>query len=638
MKSEMTTIKTIVWGILILIIGSIFLSASEKIEKEGIVPLENFRKIVVLENGRKKPLDTFAQNLLKQFSGKSRLSGIPAIYWLARVLLDPWKSHPDKIFLVNNPEVLNAFGMSATGVRERYSFSQLKEFLPEIRKLAMSASRISREERSKIETELILLFNKLYVYEQLMAGFSFTRPNRDFSIMDPEIKTFLNLPQDRKIFSLFELLDKWQLIQEFKKKLQDREETSWTPFEKKLVKLAEKLESWTDLFYDLPLTIIPHLESGEEKWLAPIDSINQSFKSNLPIKKENYLVMDFVMAFAAGDQKKFDQSVKKFNQLVLDRFKGQLKEQSITLEIFYNQLDPFYKSQFFYGFTLAFLLLSLLMLKNWFYKIGVLLLCVGFVSHTLGIVFRMIIMERPPVTNLYETFVFTGWMTVLLGLILELFKKKNIGLLTGGFAGLIFLLIAGKYALEGDTMGMLMAVLDSNWWLAVHVITITVGFAGIVISGIIGHMYVLQNIFLPEKTKKKTILNTTFQALYATQAFGLIFTFAGTVLGGIWADQSWGRFWGWDPKENGALLVILWSVILFHARLAKMIGKPGFALGSIIGVITVALTWFGVNLLGVGLHSYGFTSGIAFTLLIVVSLEFLFVLITGFYIKKIKSP
>jgi len=631
----MTIIKKVILGISVLILWSLFIPANEKKDIAGIISVENFRKIVILENGRKKPLDTFAQNLLKQFSGKSRFQKKPAIFWLTRVLFNPRQTHKDKIFLVNNPEVLDSFGMEAAGVREKYSFSKLNPFFHEIRKLAMSASRIKREERSKVQTEIIFLYNKLYIYQQLMVSFSFARPNKDFAIVDPDIKRLLKLPEDQQIFSLLELLDKWSFVQDFKSKIQIREESSLTSVEKDFLKLVKRLESWTDLFYDLPLTIIPHVENGEEKWLSPVDSINQSIKTNSSIKKENHLVSDFIKAFAAGDQEIFEKSVFDFNESVLEQFKGQLKKQQISLEIFYNKIDSFYKSQFFYGFTLVFLLLSLLIFKKWFYRIGFFLMALGLFSHTLGIILRMIIMERPPVANLYETFVFTGWMTVLLGLLLEFFKKKKIGLLTGGISGLIFLLIAGKYALEGDTMGMLMAVLDSNLWLAVHVITITVGFAGIVVSGVIGHVYVFQQIFIQGK---KEILKNTFQAIYATQAFGLIFTFAGTILGGIWADQSWGRFWGWDPKENGALLVILWSVILFHGKLAKMIGKVGFSLGSIIGIITVALTWFGVNLLGVGLHSYGFTSGIALTLLIFVSIEFIFVLTTGFYITKIKSP
>ena len=109
-------------------------------------------------------------------------------------------------------------------------------------------------------------------------------------------------------------------------------------------------------------------------------------------------------------------------------------------------------------------------------------------------------------------------------------------------------------------------------------------------------------------------------------------------MGGIWADQSWGRFWGWDPKENGALLIILWCAILFHARLAGMIGHLGLAAGAIVSVITVVLAWFGVNLLGVGMHSYGFTSGVARWLLAFVGVEVIFLAVTLVLIRKYPAP
>jgi ABC-type transport system involved in cytochrome c biogenesis permease subunit len=325
--------------------------------------------------------------------------------------------------------------------------------------------------------------------------------------------------------------------------------------------------------------------------------------------------------------------LKKYNRLLIDKSKGNIRPQGISLEVFYNRLDPFYKVKFFYGFSILFLLLSFIALKKWFYRFGFLLLAAGFLLHLLGTVLRMLIMQRPPVTNLYETFIFTGLITALLGIVLEFSKKRYIGIFTGSLAGLVMLMIAAKYAMEGDTMGMLVAVLDSNFWLASHVITIILGYAGIVLSGFIGHIYIIQEIFKPGK---KLLLENTFQAIYSIQAFGIIFTFLGTVLGGIWADQSWGRFWGWDPKENGALLILLWSAVLFHAKLAGWINKRGMAIGSIAGVIAVSLAWFGVNLLGVGLHSYGFTSGVARTLFIFIAFELLFIT-TGLIILTLRK-
>jgi ABC-type transport system involved in cytochrome c biogenesis permease subunit len=111
--------------------------------------------------------------------------------------------------------------------------------------------------------------------------------------------------------------------------------------------------------------------------------------------------------------------------------------------------------------------------------------------------------------------------------------------------------------------------------------------------------------------------------------FGLTFTVAGTVLGGLWADQAWGRFWGWDPKENGALLIVLWCSAVIHARRGTMIGAVGTAVGSIVLFVLVLFAWLGVNLLGVGMHSYGFTTRGATVLFGVAGSELLLLAIAG---------
>jgi ABC-type transport system involved in cytochrome c biogenesis permease subunit len=184
-------------------------------------------------------------------------------------------------------------------------------------------------------------------------------------------------------------------------------------------------------------------------------------------------------------------------------------------------------------------------------------------------------------------------------------RLKPIGLIVAAITGFLFLHIAGKYASDGDTMGTLIAVLDSSFWLTTHIITIALGYSGCVAAGVVGHLYLLQAIL-----KKSDALKTLAieKAVYGLLAFGLVFTVVGTIFGGMWADQAWGRFWGWDPKENGALLIILWCLTVLHARSAGMIKGKGTAIGAIVGTILVMCAWIGVNLLGVGLHSYGFSS------------------------------
>jgi len=165
------------------------------------------------------------------------------------------------------------------------------------------------------------------------------------------------------------------------------------------------------------------------------------------------------------------------------------------------------------------------------------------------------------------------------------------------------LVIAHHLSMSGDTMEMMQAVLDSNFWLATHVITITIGYSSVFLAGALAHVYLIGSAFGKiTKSSQKSLM----QMVYGVTCFALLFSFVGTVLGGIWADQSWGRFWGWDPKENGALMIVLWLSVALHARFAGLIRERGFMVAAVFANIVTAFAWFGVNMLGVGLHSYGF--------------------------------
>jgi len=281
--------------------------------------------------------------------------------------------------------------------------------------------------------------------------------------------------------------------------------------------------------------------------------------------------------------------------------------------------------------SLILFFISLLSEKELLRKAAYLLIIFGFLGHSINILLRMTIMSRPPVTSLYETFIFVSFICVLAGLVIEKFNKKWLGIVTSSICGIVLLMIAGKYSMEGETMQVLIAVLNSNFWLSTHVLSITTGYAGVCVAGVIGHLYIIQRIIKPND---KALHLLTYKNNIGALGFGLMMTFLGTVLGGIWADDSWGRFWGWDPKENGALLIVLWCAICFHAKISKWIGPLGFALCTSLGIIVVMWAWFGVNLLAIGLHSYGFTSGIARNFFIYVICECIFLSITVPFIKN----
>jgi ABC-type transport system involved in cytochrome c biogenesis permease subunit len=181
--------------------------------------------------------------------------------------------------------------------------------------------------------------------------------------------------------------------------------------------------------------------------------------------------------------------------------------------------------------------------------------------------------------------------------------RGGLASLVSGLVGFCTLIVAHHLSMSGDTMEMMQAVLDSNYWLGTHVVTITIGYSATFIAGMLGHVFIIRRL---TGTLDKATSKSLTQMTYGIVCFCLLFSFVGTILGGIWADQSWGRFWGWDPKENGALLLVLWHAIILHARLGGFVRERGLAVMAVFGNIICSIAWFGVNMLGIGLHTYGF--------------------------------
>jgi ABC-type transport system involved in cytochrome c biogenesis permease subunit len=612
-------------------VGALLLwSASAAAEVESLAVFEH---MPVLEKGRVMPVDTYARSKLLGFSGRSTFKRGPASAWLARVLFHPETTREDEIFLVNNPEVLEAIGIPAEG-RERYSFAQLEPALGPLRTLATASWKLEEDARSPVESELIRLYDNLVQFSRLGATFTFAIPHEDLAITDPQLRADLELPADQDQFSFLDLLQKAEVLQQFWTTHGEVPEAEWTGYHRDLFRLPAVMSAWSKRQHEGMFNIIPLPGHGDEVWLGPWDVI--SFGSrDVVLQGEMAALNTMVQAFRNGDQVPFDIAARTFVNSVAKRAPNTDSLRNLSLEVRYNKADLFYRAEFLYGLGFLLILFSIMYKPRWLYVVSLLLVLAAFVPHTAGILARMKIMGRPPVTNLYTTFIFVGWTSVILGLALEYFQRNRLGLLTAAVSGLALLLTAGRFATDGDTMGVMVAVLDSNFWLATHVVCITVGYAGCCVAGLVGHIYLVQAL---RRAPDDPVLKETFSSMYGALAFGLIFSFLGTMLGGIWADQSWGRFWGWDPKENGALVIVLWSAVLFHAKPAKMIGPVGFAAGCVLGVVWVLLAWLGVNLLGTGLHSYGFTSGLARSLFIACAVEVLFVAATVPFVKRAAQP
>jgi ABC-type transport system involved in cytochrome c biogenesis permease subunit len=233
------------------------------------------------------------------------------------------------------------------------------------------------------------------------------------------------------------------------------------------------------------------------------------------------------------------------------------------------------------------------------------------VAVAAGLVARVVILGRPPVATLYESVLFVSFSAGVVGLALAL-RRRDAGLLGVVCTAMAVLLgVAHVLAGQGDTLGMLIAVLNTNFWLTTHVLTITGGYGLCLVLAVAAHGLLAQQAWAAWHGKPVHRNIKAEHGMVILAVLALLFTAVGTVLGGVWADQSWGRFWGWDPKENGALLIVLWLVLLLHVRLGRLVELPLFLAGCAATTLVVAVSWFGVNLLSVGLHSYGFTQGMA---------------------------
>ncbi len=587
--------------------------------------LKEFSGLVILENGRKKPLDTFARQSLGLISGKTDFAGQSAGLWLARVLFTPEQTYADDVFRISSPQVQQALGLGgAPG--NMFSFARLYDSLDNLQRLARQAGGLEEKQRSKTDNEIIRLYYHILLYDQLIHSLQWAIPQKELISLEPQLRQQLGLPATTNELSYLDFSDKMVTVRALHDSL-SADEKSIRELEQNLTQLAETGKN------PLLAIIPPPVSAGEEtNWLSPWEAVAPDQPSGGIFKKELSVLSEAVLSFRRGDLRKAGERLHDL-RLLLNR-RNRINSQRINLEILYNRVEPFTWALRLYGMAFLLILISLLWAQRILYRLSLILMIPGFLLQTTGLAARLLITARPPVTNLYETFVFVSWVAALLGLVLEWLQKRRLGVIAGGFAAVLLLTISGRYALEGDTMGMLVAVLNTNLWLAVHVATVTVGYAGCVVAGVIGHVYILQQLV----HRDEETLAGTYRSLYAILAFGLVFTFLGTVMGGIWADQSWGRFWGWDPKENGALLIILWLAILFHARLAGWIGRMGLAAGAVVSLLTVMLAWFGVNLLGIGLHTYGLISGVNRALIVFFIFELLFLAASGLLYRNRPRP
>ncbi len=432
-----------------------------------------------------------------------------------------------------------------------------------------------------------------------------------FEVRNHQVLEAMKLPKDQRYFAGDELFagDRFTLLrQELQSKRETKEKLN--PYFQALQRLENQFFIFQEIAAGRMLKVVPPPEG--DAWIAVADLQSTQQEKFLELTKA---FVNQIGAEAKGEStaetsveldkavQAFQESAKASNPAIYDH------SAKIKAEVFYNDFHPFRWAYIFYFLAFIVLLLVWTLSKESLMKTVWVLLGLGFALNTYGFGLRMFIMDRAPVTNMYETVVWVAWGTVLFAAILELIYKFRIILVAGTLVGAFGLVIADfAPAVLDPSLQPLEPVLRSNYWLTIHVMTITISYAAFFLAfglGDIGLIYYLRG---EDKNQEK--IKAIVSGIYRSIQIGVAFLAPGIILGGIWADYSWGRFWGWDPKETWALIALLGYLAVLHARYAGMLKHYGMVVTAILSFSLVIMAWYGVNfVLGAGLHSYGFGAG-----------------------------
>ena len=627
--------------LLFLLLGLVLIARSLVPERNKTdFDLIAFGRLPVVVNGRVKPLDTVARTALVVLQSSQSVTApdareLTTREWLADMFFNHAKqynaNHPtpnewllDVVFRgsrgdayqhfeINHPDLLAIFGLKPEDGRSnrRFSFRQLEPKIDELERQAKLAQPVESALRTPFQKAVVQLYSNVGLYFRLKA-----------SLVSPDHKDFLN-----ELIAFQNSVTAGVTAVRAKQAGQPHDEA----LAAQMMETGGRFARMGELAY---LLAVPpdEGEGNPSGWKKVGESLLETFQSGR--------IPPAVMVYAGLARMWNSGQAKEFNE-VLRLYRTQLEKNFPTVlvksdaEARFNAAQPFYTATILYVLAFVLAVISWLRWPTELGRAAFWLIGLAWLLATTGILARMWLEVRPPVTNLYSSALFVGWIAVGFCLGLEYFYRNAIGSVAAGLVGFATLIIAHHLSLLGDTLEMMQAVLDSNIWLATHVVTVTAGYGATFLAGFLALIYIVRGVFTP--SLDKSTADSLSRMIYGIVCFATLFSLVGTILGGIWADQSWGRFWGWDPKENGALMIVIWNALLLHARWSGLVKQRGLATLAVFGNIITSWSWFGVNMLGVGLHSYGFMDAAFWWLLAFVGSQLAFIAIANLPLAKWRS-
>ncbi len=554
----------------------------------GAFDINAFGRLPVLVNGRLKPLDTVARSSLLQLQGRQTVTTpdgrrLQPAEWLLDVAFRPNLADAYQHFEIVNPDVLAIFELRSTDGQgeKRFSLKQLQPKIAELQRQTRLADQVESAVRTPFQRAVIQLYGNLVHYQRLRHAF-----------VSPESSDFLG--------DLLKLQDNVKAGVDAVRARQ-----AGQPHDEAAAKAMTEIgEKFVIMAESTTFHVVPPAADNPDPtaWRTAGAALLETFRTG-SVNAAALAYAGFAHAWRNEKAEEFNKLAGLFRTDLAKRFAPEFGKGDV--ETRFNAAQPFYASTVLYALAFFLAIFSWLAWPAPLARSAFWIMTVAWIVTTAGIGTRMWLEGRPPVTNLYSSALFVGWGSVGLCLLLEAIYRNAVASVAAGAIGFTTLLIAHHLSLSGDTLEMMRAVLDSNFWLATHVVVITAGYSATFLAGFLAIIYIFRGVLT--RSLDAATADSLARMVYGIICFATLFSFVGTILGGIWADQSWGRFWGWDPKENGALLIVIWNALILHARWGGMIRQRGLMNLAIGGNIITSWSWFGTNMLGVGLHSYGFT-------------------------------
>ncbi|MGH7942512.1 MAG: cytochrome c biogenesis protein, partial [Limisphaerales bacterium] len=446
-----------------------------------------FGKLPVVFNGRVKPMDSLARNSLLQINEMQTLNLAPwrspmqelfdagtnrqtisADEWLANVMMNPQVADNWPVFRVDNPDLVAFLKLPDRDLArhedgEHYSWNQIAPSFDAFDKENERVEQIESAVRTAYDRDVVKVHARMELYAQLVntvqphQAQNWKQDVADYENAIAPGLVALKAEQAGKKFdqsALNEFVGEWNLFNTISQR-------------------------------DPPL-IVPPGKSGD--WKSVATDLMDAAKGK-PVSPVVGQYASMAWALQNQDVAGFNSTVEKLRSSLQSGYPRVLAR--TRAEVFFNQMQPFYNAMVIY------VLAGLLAIFSWFNlsealrRSAVWLIGLAFLIHTTGLIYRMVLQGRPPVTNLYSSAIFIGWGACLLGLILEKFYRNGIGAVVSAGMGFTTLIIAQNLALDGDTMEMMRAVLDTNFWLATHVVAVTTGYASTFVAGFLALIYIV---------------------------------------------------------------------------------------------------------------------------------------------------